>query len=787
MRFEAFARDVMAAVRVLLRNRMATTIGVATIAIALGLNLPIYSVVNALILQPLPFPDDSRLVFIQNASSTADTLPISWREATSIASSTQAIDGAAYSRYVNGVLLGAQANAVTGYVVSPGYFRLLGMRPLLGALPKGTAANEAVISEALWRSRFNGDPAIIGRTLPLDGGAVPIVAVLPAGVVDPVPHGISTDADYWLVESAPPLGGSRYVMIAHLAPGASVQGLNTDLRRIASNWPGSRAQREPIFPYSIGLRSSIVGSDESLILFSLVAVLLVFIVACANISTIQLASSIARMEEWRLRAVLGASAARITVVLILESVIVSLAGGVVGIAISALVLRTLILLPGMNPFFATSPFDFHVLLYFLGMLGIGAVIIALPTVVMVTGSLVGTSTNTSRSGISRLSTRLREVLVVAEIGVAIVLAATAVLLANNLQSELNLNLGFSPQNLYDVRVTLVSDRYSTALLRDRFVQNGISGLKAAFHTNAVASTSNLPLDPAYYTSDFRVLGQGVRNNALFDAVSPGYFSTMQVPVLSGRDFADTDRPGSLRVAIVNQSFVNHVLSRLQPIGTRIFEAQADGTWTERVVVGVVGDMRYSLDGTTSPVIYVPMSQEPRLRQFVIRTSERSVAPVALRVLTQLDPNLPSPTITALAEIRNNRLLGIQTSVALVTVLSAVGILLALTGIYGLTAFNVEQRTHEIGIRVALGATRSAIARLIIRRSALVALLGLALGLLLCPLALFILEDTFGSLTGGSALYVVAVAIAVLAITIAACIGPIRKATSIPPATALRYE
>jgi len=808
-------QDLKYGFRMLARNPGFTAVAVLTLALGIGANTAIFSVVDAILLRPLPFANPGRLVSVFE-SRPQDGV---------------AFDGLSYpnfdeTRKQNAVfseMAGQQAHDLTltgtgqptivhTIVVTPEIFSLLGAHPLVGRvfLPKDGlrgAAPVVVLSENLWRSRFGADPNMIGKSVTLDQRPFTVVGIMPAAFHFPLR---SEAEDVWIPLVQDPLfggwmsrpGGHWLSVIARLRPGVSMEqaqaAMNTMAVRLARLYPkanaGWKLNIEP-------LQKQIVGSAKPALLILLAAVGLVLLIACANIANLLLARATARSREMAIRTAMGAGRSRIARQLLTESALLGLLGGVAGILLAFWGVEGLkSLLPPGLPRAHAIQVDGGVLIFALALSAVASFIFGLAPALAAARSGVRTSLEegAARSGESGGRRRMRGLLVAAEIALAVVLLAGAGLLIRSFRAIMSVDPGFNPQHVVVAEVSLPQFQYSTPEQWTTFSNESLAKIQAEPGMQDSALAVPLPIADGFVNLAFKIPGHpvltpGISRSADYASVSTGYFHVMQIPLLRGRFFSRQDSPTGPRVAIISQEFARRFFPNQDPIGRQLeFGFPFSGN-VAREIVGVVGDVRdVALSQRPGPMMYVPFAQAPFWGEgIVVRSSLGTAAAAASirRVVRGIDKNLPVTDIARLPDA-----IDAQASVAqprfrtlLLALFGAVALLLAAVGIFGVTGYSVSRRTHEIGVRMALGASPASVLRMVLAESAKLIFAGLAVGI---PAALFLTRFMSSVLYGVKStdpLTFVAVSLVLIAVAFLACYFPARRATRVDPMEALRYE
>ena len=806
-------RDVRYAARTLLRQPGFTLVAVLTLALGIGANTAIFSVIDAALLRSLPYREPGRLVhlwetkrsrdFEQREASYPDFLD--WR-----AQSAEVFEGlAGYTSRPFTLADAGEATRARGAAVTANFFDLLGVNAVAGrtfvAGEDGPQAKRvAVISHGLWQRRFGGERATVGREVTLDGQAYTIVGVLPADFN----FALLGDADVWTpLAPTPDVASRRYMhwlkVIGRLKQGVNLEGAQAHLATVAS-----RVERDdPGAHAGVGLRAvplqeEFVGPVRPVLFVLLGAVGFVLLIACTNVANLLLARSAARQKEVAIRAALGASRWRVVRQLLTESVLLSLAGGAAGLVLALWGVDLLVAaIPAAQlaqmPYLQRLSLDRDVLLFACGLSLLTGVLFGLtPALSASRTDLQGALKEGGRSTVSRGSRRLRDLLVVAEVALALMLLVGAGLLMKSLVLMLKVDPGFDTRGLLTMRVALPPSRYNEDAKAARFYDEMLRRVAAVPGVRGAALTSNLPLANEGGTGMPQVVGRSTPASELTEAhlrtVSANYFEVLGLPVVKGRAFAERDDATAPPVLLVNKTFAERVFPGEDAVGHRVtFKFTGERSLE---IVGVVGDEKVtSLDARTTPVIYFHARQGPdSSAALVLRTDAAdplALAPSVRAAVRALDPEVPVFAVQTLEQmVAGSRAAFMRRYPAYLTgVFACVALLLALVGIYGVVSYAVAQRTHEIAVRVALGARTRDVLRLVLGHGLLLALGGIALG---AAGALALTRLISGLLFGVSAadptVYGL-VALLLAAVALLACLVPARRATKVDPMVALRYE
>jgi predicted permease len=821
---EHLLQDLRHAARMFRQNRVFTIAAVAALALGIGANTAIFSVVNAVLLKPLPFHDPDALVFFLSTNAQGQGGPAAspakfahWRQQTDVIQ-----DAAAFRTNIVNYTGGDVPEQLRAGQVSAGYFRLFGAPLLHGRtfaaeedLPNGPRV--AVLSHGLWIRRFGGDPAVVGQTLQLSGD--PHVVI---GIVGPqfnMAEFGGEAPELWVPFQLDPNTvdqGHFFQSAARLKPGVSLEQAQSRLKLSAEEYKRK-------FPDALAdggsfsverVQEIMVRNTRTMLLVLSAAVAFVLLIACANVANLLLVRATARKREIALRAAIGAGRGRIVRQLLTESVLLSTAGGVIGLVVGIVAIRALLTintagLPRIGEEGALVGLDWRVLV-FTGVVAIGTgVLFGLIPALQSSRTDLSTTLkdSTGRSGATLRHNKARSALVVAEVALALVLLVGSALLIRTLVNLRNVEPGYDPQNVLTMRMSLTGPRYEPTAGVEQLVRDGLERLRRLPGVEHAAATCCVPLEGGYGLP-FRIIGRPLEKGPFHGGgawltVSPGYFDTFRIPVVRGRGFTDRDDAGGPGVVLINEAMAKEFWKDGDPLNDRIMigagvmkELTAE---RERQIIGIVRDVRDAgLNSEPGPHMYVPNAQVPdALNALNVR-----ITPVAWVVRTRGEPyamsnavqeqlrqasGLPVSNIRSMEDIVSRSISRQRFNVLLMTVFGGSALLLAAIGIYGLMAYSVEQRTQEIGIRIALGAEADGVRRLVVFQGMRLAVIGVVVGLA----AAFALTRVIASFLYGVQARDPAVFIAIpLVLTLVSLIAvwlPARRASSISPLTALRAQ
>ncbi len=811
MHIDGLIRDVSYALRRLRSAPLFVAIVVLTFALGIGANVAVFSVLNAVVLRPLPFLNPSGVVAIRQGDlrRPLNHPALSIDDVNDLRTQTRGIAQIAAIGADNGTFVpsGGKPVALGGYDVMPDYFSVLGISTQVGRpLNAGDArpgVKSIVISDGIWRRYFRADPSVVGKTLLLDAVSYRIVGVTKPGQLFANPTGselIPADFIEALPENAPPKErGSRYLAaVARLAPGTSVDALNAELRVVSKRLEKLYPEYDTGIVYDASpLSVALLGEVASMLWVVFASVIGILLIACANVANLLGARWSTRDREFALRRALGASWKKIAGQLFVETALLAAIGGVVGIvtAYAALAAAHSTVLRDL-PRGTDVSLDASTLVYAFCVVVATALIAAIyPISMMRERDLQLVLKNAGRGGSASTSHALRSGLVVAEVALALALVVITGLMVRSFVSLARTPLGIRPQGVLVTDIVSLPEKTYPLPARISMQHDLLRRLRALPGVDRAALTVRYPLGDISLSFDAPVLGESYANGAEPVAggndISPDYFHTMGVPLLRGRDFSDADTPSSAPVAIVNQSFVRAFLHRREAVGTKIRVAGWNGTiarWA--TIVGVVADERANLSRPPMPMFYAPVTQAPP--SFLAAVVHGSAARTALTneisgAFSAAAPSIEPPQVYTMDDRVALNTKQARLSAMLLGALSIVALLLALAGVFGVMSFSVTQRIHEFGIRIALGASTANIVADVLRRAALTACAGILCGVIIAAVGANAIAAQLHEVSPFDPLTFTVVIVLLFACACAAAVQPAIRATRVQPAVSLRYE
>jgi putative ABC transport system permease protein len=801
--------DLRSAFRQIFKSPGFAGVAIATLAIAIGLNTSIFTVVHALLLDPFPYPNANRLIQLRQQKPHVEPEPrtnYTGKEFGAFHEQARSFSGLAAMEPVsrNVTVNNQQPERVGGAKVTADFFTLLGVVPQLGRalLPEeqGTGGPRVVvIGQELWKNRFGGDPNVIGRTLELDAEPFTIVGVMPArfryaetAFWFPFPFEMQNAAQRW------------YTVIGRLASGATIASANAELKTLAANFiqtqPGV-ADYSGWIVFALPLRDAVLGNVRTAVIVLTAAVGLVLLIACANVAGLLLVRASTRQREIAIRAAIGASRTHLLRQFLFESGVLALIGGALGILLAAWSIDPLIkllpaagMLDGGIPAETSIHVSAPVLLFAVGVTFATTLLFGLWPAWQASRTDAGLALRLGdRSGHSGRQP-LRAALIVTEIALAVVLLAGAGLLLRSFAQLLATDPGFRTERILTARLNLPPARYDKPGAVSNFADQLTAQIATLPGVNSAAAVSHPPLSFAD-RFPFAVEGKTAQEQRLSAdnrVVTPNYYEVMAIPLRRGRTFTEHDGADQPGVIIINEAMARRTWSDEDPIGKRIIVYIA-GREFPVTIVGIVGDSRQiNLEQAAAPEMNFAMAQMGRILRrinIVVRTNTEpnSLLPSIRGEVGKLDPQLPLYNVTTMSAAVNDTVGVRRFAMTVLGLFAAVALLLALSGIYGVIAHAVAQRTHEIGIRMALGAAREDVLRMILGEGGRLALAGVVIGIGASFLLTQWLRALLYGVSATDPITFLAVALLLLLTAMFACWIPARRASRVDPIIALRAE
>ncbi len=811
---ESLIKDIRYGFRSLRKHPGFTLIAVLTLALGIGANSAIFSVVNAIVLRPLPYRNSERLMVIWgNLHKTGlEEIELSAPEFTDFKTQCKAFDQiAAYTTQGFNLTGIAEPERLHGAIVSASLFSALGLdaqrgRTFLAEEDQFDHDQVVILSHSLWQRRFGADPGIINKPINLDGKTAIVVGVMPADF-----HFPDKETEVWKpLALSPDLltennRGSHFLnVIARLRPNVTLPQAQTDIDTVTA-----RVSQEHRTTYPSGfsttvrsLREDLVGNLRRALFVLLGAVGLVLAIACANVAHLRLANAASRYKEIAIRSALGANRRRVMRQFLTESLLLSAVGGAAGLALAIWGVEVLVaLIPKDTPRLEEIRLDYRVVLFTLGISVLTGVLFGLaPAFQAAKTDLNEALKEGGRGGTDGLGRlRLRSLLVVSEFAIALVLLIGAGLMIKSFLRLQEVKPGFEPANLLTMRVALPTAKYPQFQQSRVFFEQLFDRLKARPEVKSVAAINLLPFGGSGGDRTFTIEGQPIapgqpHPDEQIRFVSAGYFGTMGIPLLKGRDFTEHDLPDTPQVVIINQAVARKYWPNETPLGKRVSFSSRTPKWYE--IVGVVGNVKHrGLDLEDKPEFYVPFLQplfadaNVQPMYLVTRTSSEplSAAAVVRNEVAAIDRDQPVSNLLTMEQRIADSVAPRRFNMFLLGLFAVLALILAAIGIYGIMAFSVAQRTHEIGVRMALGARRADVLSLVLRNGFKLALIGIALGLAIAFAATRLMSTLLYGVSPTDRTTFLIDALVLAGVALLACYIPARRATKVDPLVALRYE
>jgi putative ABC transport system permease protein len=815
---ESLWQDSRYAIRVMARSRGFVAVAVLALALGIGANTAIFSVVDAVVFRALPYRDPARLVWItnflpsQNADLIFADIYSAWRAQGRILESV-----AAYAANNDFTLTGTGGpERVHAGTITRSFLDTLGVAPQLGRnfsaqedSPNGPKA--AILSDALWRARFGGDPRVIGRVIALDDAPYTIVGVLPRALE--FPDNASTDllVPFQLADSSIENAGGRVTLrvspmevVARMRPGVTTGTVQSSLGAAISNIAGllpsgfahlftnAQVQVVPLHDHEI-------GDIRQALLILLGAVGFVLLIACANVANLQLARGAAREKEIAIRGALGAGKRRIAQLLLTESAVVGLAGGAAGLALASGGLRLIERFGPTNvPHLANARLDVRVLLFTLSISLLTGVLFGLAPLIAafrvpVNGALKESG---AQAGSSVGARRPQKILMVVETALSLVLFIGAGLLIRSFLQLTAIRPGFDSQGVLTAQVSLPLDQYSNGGRQRAFFDQLLAKINAIPGVTSSGAAAALPLQGSVMRLGFAIAGQPPSEmerakipTASMNLVTPGYFTAMRTPLIAGRFLEERDGADAPSAVLINEAFARQFFPHGDALGQKLLVSGGNGPVS--TIVGVVADVKQrSLTSEVWPEVFSPMAQRPTPRvNLAIRTSlpPLTLADAVRGAVAELNPDVPLYGVRTMDDLLADQLAAQRFDAAALAAFAGLAVLLAAVGIYGVMAYASAARTHEIGIRMALGAERSDVLRLVLRQGLGLSLLGIAIGLAASLGLTRLMSSLLYNVKPVDPLTFSLVTVALAGVALAACWFPAHRTTRVDPVIALRHE
>jgi len=816
-RLEAIVHDIRYAWRGLKRTPGFTAIAIVTLALGIGANTSVFSIINAVLLQPLPFREPDRLVRVYERRSGSGESNVSGHEYVAWRDRNRTLSGLSMWTWTSFNLTGdGEPQAVVAMQTTANFFTVQGVTPVLG---RGFADGEdgsgarrvAVLTSSLWRTRYGGDSSIVGRTILLDGVAVTVVGVMP-----PLQ---GFDPDLWVPMNLPgevlKVGRHANYVVGRLQPGVSITTATTDLAAVSKRVEAEDPDMNT--GHSVAIVSQYLDTVDGArrpLFAALAAVACVLLIGCTNVAHLLLQRAATRQREVAVRIALGASRGRVIQLMLAESVLVSVIGAVVGVVLAMIVVRALPSLEAVRiPRLETVSIDGRVLAATFGLTLLTGIVSGLvPALRTTRPALRQWMGDGARSG-NALSGRLGGAFVVSEVALAVVLLIGAALLIQSFARLMRVDPGFDPRGVLSVDLSLPRTRYRTPEQIAQSYAALLARVSSLPGVRSAAATSTVPLSGCCNNMHLSFEGRppapkGKDETAVMNVVTPGYFATMRIPIVSGRDFADADarlalplirywdkapyparfadpQPGP--VALINETMARQYWPNVTAIGKRF--RILESPWI--TVVGIAADVKHmTLSGPPPADFYLSNAQEPFASLLLVMKTTGdplALAPAVRREIRAFDKELPVNAIASMEQVVRRSVGRPRFNALLNGIFGGIALVLSVVGTYGVIAYGVAQRTHEIGIRTALGAQPQDVVQLILGRAFALTMVGLAIGLVGSMAVTRLLEGMLFEIEPTDAFTFAGIALLIAVASLVAGYVPTRRALLIDPAVALRDD
>lgn len=795
---EVVLQDIKYSLKMLVKNPGFTMVAVITLALGIGANSAIFSVVNAVLLRPLPYENSQRLVWGWGKSAGGDKGAVSPLDYMDYRSQSQSFDQlAAFLPVTHNLNDLDSPERISGAATSANFFDTLGVKPILGrtfAMEEEQAGHDsvAVLSYSIWQRRYAADRGIVGKSIPLDGKPFTVIGVMPASFEFPEKKVEIWEVAPFYLKGMQNRKAHFLRLVGLLKPNVPIQQAQSDVDVLSSQM----AQQYPTTNTGYGLRlvslnEKVIGNIRSTLLMLLGAVGFVLLLACANVANLLLARAAGRQKEVAIRTALGARRSRLIRQLLTESVVLSLIGGIIGGLVA--VVGTKILLAAATsdvPRLNEVSIDSRVLIFSLGISIITGLVFGLAPALQ--ASKLNLNETLKERGSAKGSYRnyLSNTLVVVQVALALVLAIGAGLMLRSFSRLQDVNPGFNPQSVLTMQIELPQAKFPKPQLRANFFKDVLEKGGALPGVSSVATVSELPLSGQLNDTYFHIEGRDVSdpsNKFLtnFRLVSSRYFKTMGIPMKSGRDFTDQEVSDAARVVVINEMIASNFFGGQDPIGKRLIVDVGEPTTYE--IVGVVGNIRHqALDRSVSPELYVPQIPSGATN-VVVQTSSNPTSIIGgMRgAVRSIDKDQPIANIQTMEELVDASVAQPRFRTMLLGIFAALALILAAVGIYGLISYSVAQRTHELGLRMALGSQRQGIFKLILSNALRLVLLGLFIGVVVSLLLTRFISNLLFGIGATDVSTFLWVSLFLVGVAIAASLIPAYRATRINPLDALR--
>ncbi len=795
-------QDLRYGIRMLLKNPGFTVVAVIALALGIGANAAIFSVVNAVLLRPLPYDDPARLMVLRENKlpqfpefSVSPGNFLDWQKQNTTFEKLAAVNSSAFN-----LVIESEPERLPGARVTAGLFEMLGARPAKGGTflddeDQPGHENVAILSDGLWKRRFGSDPGVIGQAITLNATSYTVVGIMPPTFQFPDRETALWTPMAFNASQAQQHGAHYISVVGRLKAGATAEQANTEMNTIA----GQLAEQFP--DTNTGWRVNVFPMQEydvrdirPALLVLLGAVVLVLLIACANVANLLLARSTGRQKEMGIRTALGASRWRVARQLMTESVLLALVGGGAGLLLARWGLDSMIAIaPQDLPSVRNVTLDARVLGFTLVVTLLTGLIFGLAPALQASNTNLNETLKEGGRGTTGSHHRVRGALVVGEVAIALLVLVIAGLLIRSFYRLQQVNPGFNPSNALAVGLSLPGKKYPQDDQKSAFFTQLIERVSTLPGVSAVGATQSLPIQGDYVLG-FNIQGrppnapgEGLSTN--YYAVSPDYLKAMGIRLLRGRVFTEQDNRDAPRVAVINEEMARRSFPDEDPIGKRI--NVTNGPEMFREIVGIVADVKqYGLAQPTTMQTYEPHLQNPFSNMTLVVRTDGDLATLSGAIRSEvlgIDKEQPLSRIRPLEQLVSESMARERFLMVLLGIFAAVALTLAAVGLYGVISYSVTQRTHEIGIRAALGAQRQDVLKLIVGQGMMLALIGVGIGLVVAFASTRLMATLLFGITATDAFTFVAIPAILTGVALVSCFVPARRATKVDPMVALRYE
>lgn len=800
-------QDLRYGARSLLRRKGFTAVAIITLALGIGANTAIFTIVNAVLLRPLPYTESEKLMIIgRHFAETSAITNLSQSKFVFLRDNLKSFETltATQARPADYLSDENQTDYIRTMMVSAEFFHVLGVQPAMGraftpAEDSPAGESVAILSDGLWRRRFEADTGVIGRTIRINNQTYTVIGIMPSNFEF---SGVQDVFVPLAIDPASQNEGHNYNVIGRLKDGVTTDQARAELKLLFDTFKAAnpnRVKENETFGV-MSWQSSMTGNVRELLWILLGAVGLVLLIACANIANLQLTRAVVRRKEMAIRRALGAGKWRLIHQLLIEGLLLSFAGGLLGLMLARLLVGALLALApiGVIPRDSEINMDWRALAFTLGASVVTGIIFSLaPALQMLRIDVNDTLKEGGRSGAETGRGRLRSALVVVEVALALALSIGAGLLLRTFINLYRVDPGFEARNVLTFEISPRGENYDSVPKLNVFYHRALETFSALPGVETAALTNKLPLD-AQFNLPYKLMGQTKINGSVqYRVISPEYFRVMKMSIQRGRAFGESDTVNSEPVIIVNETFARLNFAGLDPLGQQLCAGCEYGDPAMRRVVGVTNETKQkSLTEAAPAAVFVPLTQANEgvrntLQQgnVILRTKGDPLLLSAAipNEMRQLDPTVAMRNLYPMEQLVSRSVAGQRFNLILVGLFATLGLLLTAVGIYGVMAYSVSQRTREIGLMIALGAQPGNVLKLIMKQGMMLALVGVVIGLGASFALTRVIKSLLFNVSATDALTFVAVSLTLTSVALLACWIPARRATKVDPLVALRYE